>query len=876
MKITATILSALAAASLVSAGKFHQHMEGKEHQIIPNAFIIEYETGANHRDIQNAINSRKIDYKVRTEYNIFNGASLTVKSNHGGASLAKVPGVKNVWHVSKHELPKTEKSKKKATDPEVTSDHHMTGVDVVHKKYKLTGKGVKVGVIDTGIDYNHPAFAAKGANKGCFARYGKNCRIAHGWDFVGDDYTGSNTPKPDGDPMDCAGHGSHVAGIIGGNALDIKVSPKPPQPFVGVAPEVTFGAYRVFGCKGSAGDDVILAAMELAFNDGMDIINMSLGGGSAYKYNPTAVLAEKLISRGMALAGAAGNDGSEGVWMVSDTGLGDKATSVASFDNQYVSYNSFTYGDKIAHPYGIADAYGKPIASPAVPASATLVPIYEKDGSLSDGCDPARYAGVNVKGKVVLVLGDVTRCKSGGRAGVAKDAGAGAILIQTTPFGIAAIGGLAGVPMGSIEFQAGLDLLATYKKNPKATFTWNKGEALFAVEGGGAPSDFSSIGIDGELRSKPDLGAPGGNILSTYPLALGGYTLMSGTSMATPYVAGAHALYMQAKHAKPHGDVIRKVFKNTATISKNYGSKTFTSAAKQGAGLINVLNAITTTTSITPDHIDLLDTRHFIKKATISIKNEGKHTETYTLSHETADAYNSYSSNNSFPNPIPVIEADYAGVSFSSKTVKIAAGKTVKVSVHFTEPSKGKASQWPIYSGFVVATPKSKNGVAVHVPYVGVKGDISKVPIIDTENTPFPAVYEIESGDLYNLPKNFKFDLNKYLPTIVTRIGSHSPDFTIRVRDAKHKFVGFINTINLGAGFGYRGRDSNIDEDTGEKANSLWVWDGTVYANEDLTLTPTVVPAGVYTLDVAAQRKFTKGSFPADYEVYEVGTITIV
>jgi len=604
---------------------------------------------------------------------------------------------------------------------------------------------------------------------------------------------------------------------------------------------------------------------------------MSLGGGSAYKYNPTAVLAEKLIVRGMALAGAAGNDGTEGVWMVSDTGLGDHATSVASFDNTYVSYNSFTYGDKIAHPYGIATAYNKPIQSPAIPATATLVPIYEKDGSLSDGCDPDRYAGVDVKGKVVLVLGDVTRCKSGGRAGVAKDAGVGGVLIQTTPFGVASIGGLPDVPMGSIEFQAGLDLIATYKKNPKATFTWSKGEALFAVEGGGAPSDFSSIGIDGELRSKPDIGAPGGNILSTYPLAGGGYTLMSGTSMATPYIAGAHALYMQSKHSKPHGDVIRKVFKNTATISKNYGSKTFTSAAKQGAGLLNVLNAITTTTSITPDHIDLLDSKHFVEKATISIKNEGKRTETYTLSHETADAYNSYSKKNAFPDPIPVIEADYATVSFSAKTVKIPAGKTVKVTVHFTEPSKGKAAEWPIYSGFVVATPKSKGGVAVHVPYIGVKGDVSRVPIVDPENAPFPVVYDIASGELNQLPsEKFVFNLKKSLPTIVTRLGSHSPDFTIRVRDATtHKFVGFINTINAGAGFGYRGRDPNVNEQTGEQGNTLWVWDGTVYANEDLTLTPTAVPAGKYVLDVAAQRKFTKGSFPADYEVYEVGTITI-
>ncbi|KAF8928654.1 hypothetical protein BGZ52_003061, partial [Haplosporangium bisporale] len=429
MKITA-ILSALAATTLVSAGTFHIPKGQHTANTVPNAFIVEYDDKVSHGDFHNSLNSHNIGFKVRNEYNIFNGASVTVTSDHKGEALAKLPGVKNVWPVQLRHVPKTKKSTKKPTDPEVVSDHHMTGVDVVHKKYKLTGKGVKIGVIDTGLDYNHPAFAAAGANAGCFARNGKNCRVAHGWDFVGDDYDGTNTPKPDADPMDCFGHGTHVAGIIGGNALNIKVSPKPPQPFVGVAPEVTFGAYRVFGCKGTAGNDIIMSAMELAFNDGMDVINMSLGGGSDFKYNAEAVLAEKLIARGMALAAAAGNDGENGVWMVSDTGLGDSSSSVASFDNAYGAYYSVSYGG-VAHPYSISTKWNKVIN---LPASATLVPIFEKDGSLSDGCDASVYAGKDVKGKVVLALGDFTRCSSGARGTVAVAAGVGALLVQTTPY----------------------------------------------------------------------------------------------------------------------------------------------------------------------------------------------------------------------------------------------------------------------------------------------------------------------------------------------------------------------------------------------------------------------------------------------------------
>jgi len=242
--------------------------------LLPRGYILEYHDNVSRANAHNNLKKHAIDYKIRNEYDVFNGAAITVKSDHDGEALAAVPGVKNVWRIQLYSIPKIEsKGSQKPSREEIekNSVHHMTGVDAAHKKLKLTGKGVKVGIIDTGIDYKHPAFATSGATEGCFARFGKKCRVAHGWDFVGDAYTGMNSPQPDSDPMDCDGHGSHVAGIVGGNALDVKVGPKPLVPWVGVAPEVTFGAYRIFGCDGSTGTDVILAAMEMAFNDGMDV-----------------------------------------------------------------------------------------------------------------------------------------------------------------------------------------------------------------------------------------------------------------------------------------------------------------------------------------------------------------------------------------------------------------------------------------------------------------------------------------------------------------------------------------------------------------------------------------------------------------------------
>src|SRR5260370_29198297 len=129
------------------------------------------------------------------------------------------------------------------SEPELSSAIAMTGANIVQNTLGFKGTGVKVAVIDTGIDYHHPDLG------GCF---GGGCRVEKGWGFVGDAYNAAlgTSPVPDANPDDCAGHGTHVSGIIGANGR-----------VIGVAPEVTFYAYRVFGCAGSTDADIMLAAM---------------------------------------------------------------------------------------------------------------------------------------------------------------------------------------------------------------------------------------------------------------------------------------------------------------------------------------------------------------------------------------------------------------------------------------------------------------------------------------------------------------------------------------------------------------------------------------------------------------------------------------
>ncbi|KAF9366991.1 hypothetical protein CPC16_007171, partial [Podila verticillata] len=148
--------------------------------------------------------------------------------------------------------------------------------------------------------------------------------------------------------------------------------------------------------------------------------------------------------------------------------------------------------------------------------------------------------------------------------------------------------------------------------------------------------------------------------------------------------------------------------------------------------------------------------------------------------------------------------------------VKIPAGKSVKVTLSFKEPKAGKATAFPLYSGYVIATPSSKGGVAVSVPYTGIKGDISKVPIMDTD-TGFPTMgYLNSTHDFNEIPKGFTFDLKKDTPA--------SPPTP---PTARSKFAGFMFSNSNGGAFGKRGRDANHDEE-GNMIFDLWSWKGQV------------------------------------------------
>ncbi|KAF9410821.1 hypothetical protein BGZ76_005434 [Entomortierella beljakovae] len=111
-------------------------------------------------------------------------------------------------------------------------------------------------------------------------------------------------------------------------------------------------------------------------------------------------------------------------------------------------------------------------------------------------------------------------------------------------------------------------------------------------------------------------------------------------------------------------------------------------------------------------------------------------------------------------------------------------------------------------------------------------------------------------------------------PVVGSRLGSHSPDATVRIYDSNNKFVGYMHTA-AGAILGASGRNANINDETGQLDYNMYSWDGSVVTSKDPSAQPTAVPAGTYRIVVASQKKFTKGNYPADFEIFKLGKVTI-
>jgi minor extracellular serine protease Vpr len=206
------------------------------------------------------------------------------------------------------------------------------------------------------------------------------------------------------------------------------------------------------------------------------------------------------------------------------------------------------------------------------------------------------------------------------------------------------------------------------------TLTWtNQLDSLRPNSTGNLISPFVSFGLSPDLDLKPDISAPGGSIYSTIPVAMGSYGSKSGTSYASPQVAGAVALLLQARPNTPP-NAIRSILQNSALPRLWAGdpsSGRLDNVHRQGAGIVRIDRAIQATTAIEPGKLSLGESESGPALRTLKIKNAGNLDVTYDLSHSPALE--------SGPNDAIVsVFSSPASVQFSTANVFVPAGRAYR------------------------------------------------------------------------------------------------------------------------------------------------------------------------------------------------------
>ncbi|CAG8478983.1 17361_t:CDS:2 [Funneliformis caledonium] len=698
--------------------------------IISNSYIIEFDNSNDQEKDQDfvasfarTIQGEGINHKIRETFNpkVFNGASIKLDDEKDLNKLKKLKGVKRVWPVTK-----IQRSEFKVVENKSNSSilHSSIGVVEAREQFGIDGSGIKVGIIDTGIDYKHPALG------GCFKKDG--CKVQFGYDFVGDDFNGTNVPKPDDDPLDeCVGHGTHAAGIIAGEDSANNVT--------GIAPKVTLGAYRIFGCNGETTSELVIKAMEKAFEDGMDIINLSLvSGDNAWFGGPESLVAEKLTENGLFVVAAAGSSGDKGIFKSSSPSTSPGVISVASIDSEQIDSFFIQPGSNSTRKIQYLTQDGNAIE---LEDSFSIIPTSNTTNSKDDACEPINE---DLTGKVALIRKG--GCEETKKINVAQAAGATAIVLYNNVDGITTPefdqNGII-IPVAMISCKDGVLLIDEIKKDDNFTVKFPRESTLFDNLDTLKISAFSSYGPTNELDIKPDIAAPGSNVFSTFPVSLGSFQTLSGTSISTPFVTGILALVMQNK-GKSNSTLARDILQNNAKplfiknseteVEGNKTSIIATTILQQGAGLINLVDALTSTVIISPAKLALNDSAHFNgKKRSLTLTNVGQETTKFTFDHLPAQSITGFDGVNLVPIDTPFATNSFAKVKFSKSSIRLRPGESQSINLSFTPPKDLSDLDHSLYSGYIVVK-DTFTKKEFYVSYMGMKGCLDTLPIVDNQS----------------------------------------------------------------------------------------------------------------------------------------------
>ena len=662
-----------------------------------------------------------------------------------------------------------EASQNGGQDPANLSAQLMMRTDQVAQK----GEGKVIAVIDTGVDTTHQAFTGALAGTPALTPQkvaalssqlgeGKTgVYISQKFPFAYDYADGDNdaSPREGGSGF----HGTHVAGIAAGNADKI----------IGTAPDAQVIVAKVTRSE----DDALLDSALLASLDDMlvlhpDVINLSLGWTAGMDNEADTVYAtvyKKLQDAGITVNAAAGNAFSTGYGNNSGKGLPYASDPDSSVIDEPATYSS-------------------------VVAVASVENALIRNAFTVNGKDIGYQRSRGMNGEKVAYFSDLP-------AGTYEYVDAGfaseedvAALKEKYPDGLA--GKIALVSRGKMTYQKKVENLydlhpagilvynnvsvgsliimnLTTQDMPAAFISQADGQAMLdapehklsIAEGQVLPqssiyeaSEFSSWGVSPDLRLKPEIAAPGGNVFSSIPN--GAYEQTSGTSMATPQMAGISAIVLQRVQSDPlfasmsarqQADVVQNLIMGTARPLTDAAQTTgaLYSPRKQGAGLVDALAA--TTSSVYPTVVGAAEQSR--PKADLGDGTKGWHFDvtlhnlsgvpaTYELSSQALSeivdgGFFTEHSSDWRGHGVEITYSGAASASAEGATVTVPASGEATVGIDITPGSEfasyvaDNTPNGTFLDGFVRFASKTDGQPDLAVPYLGFYGDWGKAPIFD-------------------------------------------------------------------------------------------------------------------------------------------------
>jgi minor extracellular serine protease Vpr len=430
----------------------------------------------------------------------------------------------------------------------------------------ITGKGVVVAILDTGVDYTHPDLGGT---------IGPDQKVLGGFDFVDDD----------GDPLDMDGHGTAVAGIIGANG-QIK----------GIAPEVSILAYRVVDRMGNVKSTDLLRALEKASQDGADVINLSLG--TKEEIGALTYAVQNIVDSGIVVVAATGNSGTRAFG--EPAGRKGVIAVGASLNNVSTPRDA----EVIINDDGFELIAAIMNGSLSVPNGVTGKVVYVNFARHSD------VATLDLTGKIAIA-------ERGGETGelvyfsekesnVALKGAIGLIIHNNDDSGLF-LGNLIGshnppnyvgkIPVVSISGRDGKYLVDKLINGDdvEVTILTHRSAQIMADR----VAFFSSIGPVSPFYMKPDIVAPGANVNTTS--VDGKYSIVDGTSFATPHVTGAASLLLQL-HPDLTPELIAGILSPTSKVLIDQ-YRIIVPSSIQGSGRLDVFSAVTSPLALDPYYL---------------------------------------------------------------------------------------------------------------------------------------------------------------------------------------------------------------------------------------------------------------------------------